>query len=202
MVEDGPLADRRRALEEEYFRGKDKELVERMRREQAAAAERRRLSEATGITDDLVLDQLQRAGFTADTAILLNLVPAIEVAWAEAPVPDAERDLILEAAQLQGVQSGSEAAKQLDAWLSRPPSKDVYEAALRAIIVMLNTQSGDAGAATRRSLIDLCTHVASGSGGVFGFGKVSSEERKVIERLVATLAPKQDARARATSDEA
>ena len=92
MVEDGPLADRRRALEEDYFRSKDKELVERMRREQAAAEERRRLKDATGITDDLVLEDLQRAGFTADTAILLNLVPAIEVAWAEAPVPDAERD--------------------------------------------------------------------------------------------------------------
>lgn len=190
MVEDGPLADRRRALEEEYFRSKDKELVERMRREQSASEGRRRLSEATGITDNLVLDQLQRAGFTADTAILLNLVPAIEVAWAEAPVPDAERDLILEAAQVQGVQPASVAAGQLDAWLANPPSKDVCEAALRALTIMLDTRSGDAGAARLRSLIDLCTRVASGSGGVFGFGKVSSEERRVIERLVTTLTPK------------
>ena len=40
MLEDNPLAERGRSLEEDYFRKKDRELVERMR--QAAAAQKAR----------------------------------------------------------------------------------------------------------------------------------------------------------------
>jgi hypothetical protein len=189
MVEDGPLSDRRRALEEDYFRNKDKQIVEKMRREQALVDDRAAIAAATGLTDDALIADLQSAGFTADTIVLLNLVPAIEVAWAEAPVPKAERNVILSAAQLQGVQDGSAAARQLDAWLSSPPPKATFAAALRAIHAIIDRMPAEAAAQARESVLELTSAVARGAGGLLGFGAVSGEERKVIERLAALLNP-------------
>jgi DNA-binding phage protein len=58
------MDDRRRASEEDYFRRKDKELVEKMR--QAAAAEKAtsEFSAKTGLSDPVLIQELQALGFT------------------------------------------------------------------------------------------------------------------------------------------
>src|SRR5688572_670940 len=83
MADHDSLAERGRSIEEEYFRRKDRELVEKMRQAKAAEAARGEMSQATGLEDPALLKELQDLGFTPETVILLPLVPVLEMAWAE-----------------------------------------------------------------------------------------------------------------------
>src|SRR5688572_15264531 len=118
MTEHDSLAERGRALEEEYFRQRDRELIEKMRQAAAAAEARAGLGEKTGIQDPALLDELRSLGFTPDTVVLLPLVPILEVAWAESGITGAERELIVKLARQRGVEENSAADAQLHQWMT------------------------------------------------------------------------------------
>src|SRR5688572_6702000 len=81
------LGERGRSLEADYFRRRDQELLDRAR-EQAAAAERgRQLAAGLGIDDETVVTQLGALSFDGVTAPLLDIVSAIQVAWADGTLP-------------------------------------------------------------------------------------------------------------------
>ena len=91
---DDPGSKRQRVAEEDYFRKKDRELVEKMRQAAAADQTRRDLGAKTGLKDPELLRELQVLGFTPDTVALLPLVPVVQMAWAEGGVTPAERRLL------------------------------------------------------------------------------------------------------------
>jgi len=87
MPNDNPLGERGRALENEYFRRPDRELLDRARRTSVLDDERRELAALTGLQERDV-EALQEQGFKPDTIALLPLVPLVQVAWAEGGVVD------------------------------------------------------------------------------------------------------------------
>jgi hypothetical protein len=74
------LSERGRALEEEYFRQKDRELIEKMRLATAAEQVRAEMGRTSGV-DPALLKELQAVGFTAETFVLLPAMPLLEMAW-------------------------------------------------------------------------------------------------------------------------
>jgi hypothetical protein len=88
MTEHDAFAERGRALEEEYFHRKQKELVEMMRRVSAADQTRRDLVDRTGLHDPEMLRELEALGFTPETVNLLPVMPVLEMAWASGSVTD------------------------------------------------------------------------------------------------------------------
>jgi tellurite resistance protein len=188
---DDSLSDRRRTHEEEYFRRKDRELLEKMRQAAAAEQARRDLGAKAGMTDPDLIRELQELGFTPDTVSLLPLVPIVQVAWAEGGISPAERRLLLELARGRGIEEGSAADRQLADWLDRRPSADVFARATRLIAAMLADADADADAAPRdlsaEDLVKQCERVAASSGGMFGIGRVSAEERAALEQIAAQL---------------
>jgi len=187
VVDKDAFAERGRSLEEEYFRRKEKEVIEKMRRKAEADDQRKRLGEQAGLADEEVLRDLQELGYTADTVMLLHLVPLIQTAWAEGGVSQKERDLIVKAARARGVEAGSTADGQLNRWLAQRPSDDLFEKTLRAIRTILQAQSPEARAASERDLVSLAAAIASASGGIVGFGAVSEEERQILARIRSEL---------------
>src|SRR5688500_5654299 len=105
--------ERGRALEEEYFRRKEQELIAKMREKAAAETARQELGARTGVADAQLLADLQDLGYTADTISLLHVVPLVQMTWADGSVSMRERDLIIEAARARGIESGSPADQQL-----------------------------------------------------------------------------------------
>ena len=186
MADQHPLAERGRALEEEYFRKKDRELIEKI--QQAAAAEQAReaLSSTSGLKDPQLLRELADLGFTPETVGLLPIVPIIQIAWAEGGVSPAERDLIVRLARTRGVEEGSPADGQLTEWMTTRPSDAVFASAGRLIRAMLDAGSA-AGGLSADDLVAYCEQIASASGGFFGFGRVSGEERALLKRIANTL---------------
>jgi hypothetical protein len=109
MTDKDGLTERGRALEDDYFRKRDLELIEKMRRAAAAEQARVEMGQQAGNTDPELLLELEALGFTPDTVVLLPLVPAVQMAWAEGGVSAAERDLLVQLARRRGIEAGSAA---------------------------------------------------------------------------------------------
>ena len=101
------LAKRGRALEDDYFRKKDLELIEKIRQTAAVEQVRNDLGRKIGLDDRELLQELQDLGFTIDTVVLLPLVPILQVAWAEGGITTAERELILAWPGAVGLRKGA-----------------------------------------------------------------------------------------------
>jgi hypothetical protein len=181
------LDDRRRASEEDYFRRKDKELVEKMR--QAALAEKTKseMTAKTGLSDPALIEELQALGFTPDTLSVLPLVPIVEMAWAEGGITPAERQLLIALARERGLAEGSPADRLLADWMTTRPRPDVFSRATRLIRAMLETETVSGSSLSADDLIKYCESIAAASGGILGIGKVSAEERETLARIAAEL---------------
>ena len=179
------FAERGRSLEEDYFRKKDRELIEKMR--QAAAAEQARadMAQQVGFSDPALLAELESLGFTPETVTLLPLVPVVQVAWAEGGVSDAERKLIVKLARSRGITDGSAADRTLASWLESNPGDAVFAKATRLIRAMLD--SPDHGDVTADGLVTQAEAIAAASGGILGINKVSAEERQLLAALAEQL---------------
>ncbi len=185
MPDKDMFAERGRSLEEEYFRKKDRELVEKMRQAAAAAQARAELGARTGLSDPGLLEELQALGFTPDTVALLPLVPVVQVAWAEGGVSAAERALIVTLARARGIAEESAADRQLADWLHQRPPDDVFARATRLISAMLASPGHQQLSAD--DLVKLCESIAAASGGLFGINKVSAEERQLLASIADAL---------------
>jgi hypothetical protein len=184
---DNPLSDRGRSLEEDYFRKRDQELIDKMRRAAAADKTRQELSASTGLQDPHLIAEMEALGFRPETVALLPLVPLIEVAWAEGGVSDAERTLVLQLARSRGIIAGSVADRQLADWLDARPSADMFERATRLVRATLSAAAPDEAAITADDLVKYSESIAAASGGIFGMNKISAEERGLLERIAAEL---------------
>src|SRR5687767_14362149 len=87
------FGDRRKALEDSFFRERDQQL----------------------------LKNLVKAGVRADTLAALTLIPLVEVAWADGAVSADEREAVLKAAAENGVKQGSASYELLARWLAERP---------------------------------------------------------------------------------
>ena len=186
MPDRDSIAERGRSLEEDYFRKKDRELVEKLRRNAEGLQAREALARIAGVSDPAILQELHDLGFTPETITLLPLVPSIQVAWAEGGVSKAERDLIVSLARKRGVEAGGAADRQLDQWLTTRPPDSVFAGAGRLIRAVLDTGAAP-GNLTADDLVQYSEQVAQASGGVFGIGSISREERALLDRIAADL---------------
>jgi hypothetical protein len=184
---DDSLHKRGRALEEEYFRKKDQELIEKLRRAGATERVRREMAEKIGIDDPEVLQELQSLGFTPDTVILLPLVPVVQMAWADRSVAPAERTLIVELARSRGVTEGSAADRLLSSWLTEQPAPQVLASATRLIRAMFAAPPSEHADLTADDLVRYCESIAEASGGIFGINRVSAEEKTLLSQIAAGL---------------
>jgi hypothetical protein len=188
VAEKDVFAERGRSLEEEYFRKKDRELIEKMKKAAAGEQSRREMGERTGLTDPEMLRDLEELGFTPDTVSLLPLVPVLQVAWAEGGVTNVERKMLNDLARARGIGAGSAADRQLQDWMANQPDEAVFARAGRLIRAMLDAGQGqEQGRLTADDLVKYCEDIASVSGGFLGLGRISTEEREILASIASEL---------------
>jgi hypothetical protein len=185
-IHDDGISDNIRAQEEEYFRRKDRELVEMLRRADAQAKARQALEQQTGLHDPAMLRELDALGFTPDTVSLLPLVPVLQVAWAKAGIDTSEREMILQLARSRGIADGSAADHVLKLWMDVKPSEETFRKAARLISAIVESPDHHVDVKPDE-LLSYCEKIAHCSGGIFGIGAVSPEERAAIETIAASL---------------
>ena len=184
---DDALSKRGRTLEDDYFRKKDRELIEKIRVAAAADQARKDLGRKAGLENPELLQELLDLGFTLDTVGLLPLVPIVQMAWAEGGITKPERELLIRLARSRGIEAGSAADHQLTAWLTDQPSEAVFTRARRLIRAMLDSGSAQTDALNADDLVKYCEEIASASGGILGIGRISAEERALLAGIAADL---------------
>ncbi|HEY6564214.1 MAG TPA: hypothetical protein VIY86_06935 [Pirellulaceae bacterium] len=188
MVDHDVLADRRKALEESFFRNRNPELAQRMKQEALLEARRNELARASGITDKKLLDRLIDMNMESPTAAALALVPLVRVAWADDDLSLAEREAILTAAVETGMSRESATYHWLMTWLQEKPDAKLLECWKNYVVALLPTISADDRAALREGLLSRAKQVAVAAGGYLGLGnKVSEAEQRILDDLSAIL---------------
>ena len=76
------LDERRKALEDEFFRTKDNENIEKLRAEASAREKLGSLRKVSGISDEKLLGKMIDLGISEETLCAIRLVPMVAVAWA------------------------------------------------------------------------------------------------------------------------
>lgn len=191
MPDNDMLRERGRSLEEDYFRKKDRELIERMRQAAADEQARQELAKTSGLDDPALLQELKELGFTPGTVTLLPLIPVLRVAWAEGGITGAERDLLVRLARSRGVAEGSEADRQLSEWMVRRPDDSVFTRAGRLIRAMLDSRAAETADLSADDLVEYCERIAAASGGVLGIGRISGEEKTLLAAIAQDLKSRQ-----------
>lgn len=189
MMTKDAFNERRQALEDEFFYHVDEKLLTALQAKTVAEANRKQLVETTGITNAEVLDELFAAGASSETVAAISLVPLILVAWADGQMDAEEREPIVKAATDQGITSGSPAAELLEHWLATKPKAELASTWKHYIAAVMEEMSDEAKFSLRSDIVGRAKAVANASGGILGFGKVSSDEKRVIAELELALTP-------------
>ena len=175
-MDNDSLAERGRALEDDFFRKKDRELIARV----AAAQAARTSADRAPLADPRALQELHDLGFTVETVALLPLIPALQAAWVEGGVSAADRQLLLSVARARGIANGSPAHQQLTEWSGRRPDDAVFSHANRLIRALL-----DVGAPATRQSGDVVTGAEqiAAAGAILGLAPFSAEEKTLLAQL-------------------
>jgi hypothetical protein len=174
---------RERALEEAFFKERDRHLMEKLRNELSAFEESKKLAHVSGIVEEHVLSTLVQAGVRAETLAAVGIVPMVEVAWCDGMVAPAERDAVLNAAVAQGIHPDSAAYDLLKHWLDQQPDPRIIEAWKEYVHEMSRIMPKESLVAMRKHMLDRCRRVAAAAGGFLGLATISKHEQAKIDEF-------------------
>jgi tellurite resistance protein len=187
-MEQHVLGERKKALEQEFFRRRDAALLEQRRVEAARQQARAALAAASRITDEDLLDQLVAMGIDADTLVALSLIPLAEVAWADGWVDAAEKRAVLAAARATGLAPKRAGYRLIESCLTtRPPAalRGLWRRYIQSVCATLPADGRDS---LRRELSRKGYAVAEAAGGFKGlFSRVSAQEEALLEEIAAAF---------------
>src|SRR5262245_29687411 len=178
-----PFKQRERALEEAFFKERDRELMEKLRSQLSAFEEKRKLAHVTGIVEDHVLSSLALAGVQAETLAAVAIIPLVEVAWCDGAVATEERDAVLNAASQQGIHQDTPPYELLKHWLHDRPDPKIIEAWKEYVHELARLMPGPTLEAMKKNALDRMTKVASAAGGFLGLSTISRHEQQKIHEL-------------------
>ena len=174
--------------EDKYIKAREADRIAALARERRLEAikaeEKQGIAGALNTSEELAAEALA-LGFDAATALVLPLVPLIQVAWADGQVDDEERVAVLKAANSKGVAKDSPAIEFIEMLLSQKPTDTFFSRTGRVIAKML----ADEGQSATDDLVANAKKVAEASGGFLGlFGtKIDANEQALIDDLADIL---------------
>ena len=184
---EGSLFERGKALEDRFFSDRVKELLKQLKQEMSQKDGREALSEASGISDDAVLDAMMESEITAETLMSISLVPLVAVAWADGVMETKEKEAILKAAAGAGISEGTAAYQLLESWLANKP-EDALLASWKEYIAALKSKiDATSFSQLQTTVIGRAKEVAGAAGGILGIGTTSATETAVINELDASF---------------
>jgi hypothetical protein len=183
-VSDEFLGERKKALEEQFFAKENERLKQKIRAQLAQHAARQALAQASGIDDDAVLDGLIAAGVKPVTWAAIELIPMIEVAWADGTLEKKERAAILAAAAECNVRPGTPPYELLESFLARRPDAKLLKVWGEYVVSVYGRLDAAGRSELKQNILGRAQRVASVAGGILGLGnKISPDEQRVLDEL-------------------
>ena len=181
------LDERRKALEDEFFRTKDNENIEKLRAEASAREKLGSLRKVSGISDEKLLGKMIDLGISEETLCAIRLVPMVAVAWADDELHAKEREAILKGAKAYGVEEDSVAYELLNGWLDFKPPAGLLDAWSEYIATLKEHLSDEQNEVIKTQIVDRARDIAQSAGGFLGLATISEPEKKIIEQLESVL---------------
>jgi hypothetical protein len=179
------LADRRKALEEEFFRKQDERLRQQLRAKRERAALEAELRERLGVENEGLIGALVDLGLTVETVTALAIVPLVEVAWADGKLEAKEREALLAVAKDFGVDPRHPSYEMLAGWLQHRPRPEMLELWGDYVRAIVSRLAEDERTGMRDRMLARARGIAEAAGGILGLGRKVSPEEEVV---LATLA--------------
>jgi hypothetical protein len=178
---------RGRALEEAFFKERDRELLAKLRGELESLEESKKLAHVSGIVQEQVLMNLVKAGIKAETLAAIVTIPMVEVAWSDGAVSSAEKAAVLNAAARQGLKPGTAPYELLERWLVDRPDSRIIAAWKEYVRELAKLMPKATIEAMHKDVIDRCVRVAEAAGGFVGIHRISKIEQATIDDFANVL---------------
>ncbi len=186
-MEEGHLAALGRALEEEFFRKQNDELVAKLRASHSEGLEREEMVAALGVDSAQLVNELMAFGVTEATIAAVALAPLVLVAWADGKMNPEERRMVLARAEASGVAQGSTEYALLDLWLDHQPPATLMTTWSEFASGVLEELAEDRRQEFSDAILRRAASVANAAGGFIGHRKVSASERKMLDEIQRVL---------------
>ena len=179
---------RARAFEAEFFSRKDAELIDKLKLVFHKKVDKQSIRDATGVSDEETLDRLVELNLDGELMAAFNLLPLVEVAWADGKADDREIRAALSAAEQRGIGRGSKAYELLETRLREGPTRDGRKIWFYYADALRKTLSSSQLEQFRKDLIADCWRVAQTSGGLLDVAfTVTANEKRVIDAVERAL---------------
>lgn len=150
--------------------------------------ERRLMGAMLGLDEgDPAIEELYTSGLRPSTVALLELLPLVEIVWADGSVSPRERQIVTAAAARRRDVGGS-AHTQLATWLTERPSEQIFRACRNTLRRVIHDLARSAAVQIRSTLETETALLMSSGGGLLGGDAPAPEaQRRVLERLFAEI---------------
>ena len=111
-------------LEQEYFRKKEFELLEKLKAVFQKKVDKESISKATGVTNEQMLDRMVEIQLKGEMMAAFQLYPLVEIAWADGDLSESEARSVLAAGQEHGIKPGTKAYEMLEQRLHKGPDPE------------------------------------------------------------------------------
>jgi hypothetical protein len=174
-------------LEEKFFSDVDNHLLENLRQRMTTAQTAEEITRVLGVNDLHLAEEIAKMNVTVETLAAFRLVPLVAVAWANDRVEENERYTIMLAAEKSGLSAEDPATELLRSWTHRRPPTELLDAWCEYAKTLAASLNEEHRLALKKEVMQQAHSVAEASGGVLGFGSVSSSEKAVLDRVEQAL---------------
>lgn len=179
---------RRRSFEAEYFSRKEAHLVNKLKEIFEKKVDKESIRKRTGIKNERLLDALVALNLSGDLLAAFNLLPLVEVAWADGAVDEREVRALMTALEQQGVLAGTAAHSRMEFAIKHGPDPEAKKLWYAYAEELKNTLSARELAEFRQDILDTARTVANVSGGLLNIAfTVSPNEQRVLDAVEKAL---------------
>ena len=176
-----------KSMEDLFFHEQERRLLEEKKKLADMQETKENLARVSGITNDAVLDKLIALGIRPGTLATLFAIPLVEIAWADGEMQDEERHQLVKYAEKAGLQNKNVTPEILDVWLSRKPDPVLFDAWVHYIQALKSQLSDSERLALKNEVLSDARLIAKSAGGLLCFGKMSAEEKAMLDKLEAAF---------------
>jgi hypothetical protein len=171
-------------LEEAFFINEDKKLIEKMHQLEKLNKTKEEYTNVSGIKNSKVLDKFVQLKLPVAIVACLEVIPLIEVAWADGKIDKKEKELIPKNSDKFGITENSVEYELLCSWLNHKPNDTLLDAWIHYISGLCEELTTEERDGLKTETMSHVRELAKVSGGIFGFGnKISSSEKMMIDKL-------------------
>ncbi len=118
----------------------------------------------------------------------LALVPAVFVAWADGSIAAGERQSIMHVALRRGLEDNQPAFQLVEGWLNKHPPQSLWTLWKEYAHAVQESVTPTLSEMLKKEILRQSAAVAEASAGMFGLGKVSTEEQAILDEIAEVCA--------------